>query len=127
MNIFRHQLFMESMGSRVKKEPGTPVRPVRPESTSSHVTTPVKSSNYLHYAVESSLKRRRKRLRSELKALDLQLSSESVSSSTFNDTAFDSPSSDTSDATFWTDAVFDKIQENYGTVAWTSPTRSLLV
>lgn len=121
MTISYHQLFMQSIGSNVSDEPQTPER----RSRTTVPTTPDRSPNYLHFAVESSFKRRRKRLRSQLRALEKLRAAPGDTTLTYDDTLFDSPSSDTSEMTFWSD-VFDKDGDN-DHVAWTSPTRSLLI
>ena len=78
--------------------------------------------------MESSLKRRRKRLRSELKQLDEMIATLDDTSWSYNDTLLDSPTSDTSEITFWSDVVFDKNEDDYVShAAWTSPSRSLLI
>lgn len=118
---------MESLGACVTPEPRTPRRR-HSISTTSTPSTPVRSPNYLHYAVESSLKRRRKRLRSELKQLDEMIATLDDTSWSYNDTLLDSPTSDTSEITFWSDVVFDKNEDDYVShAAWTSPSRSLLI
>lgn len=132
MDISSHSEFPESVAARVDSAPKTPKnRSVKTSFRNNENSSTDTSPNYLHLAIESSYKRQRKRLRSQLKRLDnLLLAPIDMSWMTQPDDMTQSPVSDTSEVTFWSDAneIYDKIEHyEVENMVWTSPTRSLLI